>query len=94
MNSLAIVLMLAMQLAVTGSGYVIDAGPPTMSSVGHPELMDVPAIQDDHIVRCFMDAQHGEIPPGCSKHVNHWSCADKSRVLLTAEDGTKHCVKF
>lgn len=23
-----------------------------------------------------------------------YSCADKSRILLTAEDGTKHCIKF
>lgn len=23
-----------------------------------------------------------------------WGCADKSRILLTAEDGTKHCIKF
>jgi len=23
-----------------------------------------------------------------------WTCADKSRVLLTAEDGTKHCILF
>lgn len=24
----------------------------------------------------------------------HWTCAEKSRILLTAEDGTKHCIKF
>ena len=23
-----------------------------------------------------------------------WTCADKSRVLLTDESGKKHCVKF
>jgi len=23
-----------------------------------------------------------------------WTCADKSRVLLTSEDGKKHCIKF
>jgi hypothetical protein len=23
-----------------------------------------------------------------------WTCADKSRILLTSEDGKKHCVKF
>jgi hypothetical protein len=23
-----------------------------------------------------------------------WTCADKARVLLTAEDGTRHCIKF
>ena len=24
----------------------------------------------------------------------YWTCRDKSRILLTAEDGTKHCLKF
>ena len=23
-----------------------------------------------------------------------WTCADKSRILLTAEDGSRHCLKF
>lgn len=27
-----------------------------------------------------------------AKHV--WTCVDKSRVLLRAEDGTLHCVKL
>jgi hypothetical protein len=26
--------------------------------------------------------------------VESTTCADKSRILLTAEDGTKHCIKF
>jgi hypothetical protein len=25
---------------------------------------------------------------------SEWTCADKSRILLTAENGTKHCIKF
>jgi hypothetical protein len=25
---------------------------------------------------------------------SEWTCADKSRVLLTSEDGKKHCIKF
>ena len=34
-------------------------------------------------------------PDGCYiKKPGSWTCADKSRILLTAEDGTKHCVKF
>lgn len=24
----------------------------------------------------------------------HWTCSDKSRVLLESEDGVKHCVDF
>ena len=23
-----------------------------------------------------------------------WTCADKSRVLLTSEDGVRHCIRF
>jgi hypothetical protein len=30
--------------------------------------------------------------PSCEKPT--YTCADKSRVLLTGEDGTKHCIKF
>lgn len=32
----------------------------------------------------------------CIAHLGtpHWTCADKSRILVTAEDGTKHCLKF
>lgn len=31
---------------------------------------------------------------GCSITGPNWTCSDKSRILLTAEDGTRHCVKF
>jgi hypothetical protein len=31
----------------------------------------------------------------CMDHlVNVWGCKDKSRVLLTAEDGSRHCISF
>jgi len=36
--------------------------------------------------------------PDCTPENKHarvsWICSDKSRILLTAEDGTKHCIKF
>lgn len=26
--------------------------------------------------------------------VQEWTCADKERILLMAEDGSRHCIKF
>ena len=53
--------------------------------------LDVPAVQEDHLVPnpvCVLSS-------GCDQvKTKYWTCADKSRVLLTAEDGSKHCVKF
>jgi hypothetical protein len=65
------------------------------------EPQDVPAIQQTDVqpdlcttcsgpgicttVACEFPAKHA---------VTSWSCAEKSRVLLTDESGGKHCVKF
>jgi hypothetical protein len=46
-----------------------------------PQAQDVPAIQE----LCSN-------PQGCQGSA--WTCADKSRVLLTGEDGQHHCIKF
>lgn len=62
-----------------------------------PEPMDVPAIQEDlwyeegwrETDRCFVGG--GTVLHTCK---NSWTCSDPSRILLTAEDGTKHCIKF
>jgi hypothetical protein len=73
----------------TDSGPLKDFEPP----------MDVPALTETK--SCFdtfslaystgwsisEDAKHG-----CK--ITFATCADKSRILLTAEDGSKHCVKF
>ena len=71
-----------------------------------PEAMDVPAIKTSNKVwhnprPC---TEEEEARPklangscgvsGGEFDVAIWSCAEKSRVLLTAEDGSKHCVKF
>jgi hypothetical protein len=50
-----------------------------------PEPMDVPAIQSGAMI-CDI---YGEYPQGCRS--KGWTCADKSRILETAEDGTKWC---
>jgi hypothetical protein len=54
-----------------------------------PEPVDVPAIKAE-APNCFDPKGNagGSMPCGAT------TCADKSRILLTAEDGTKHCVKF
>ena len=68
---------------------------PTILGANNPP-MDVPAIE--HISRiengisCF-SSNTGK-PMDCRPAERTWTCADKSRVLLTAEDGTRHCIKF
>jgi hypothetical protein len=64
-----------------------------------PEAMDVPAIQENYIAH-----KAGEMAEQCmtsayctyDKDVieKRWTCSDKSRILLTAEDKTRHCIKF
>lgn len=51
-------------------------------SVATPEPMDVPAIERKQ--------QLG----GSNMYKSRWTCSDKRRVLLTAENGDKHCVLF
>lgn len=56
-----------------------------------PEPMDVPAIQVGSHLGCENTSSYY----ACLDHqVADYSCADKSRVLLTDEQGGKHCVKF
>ena len=53
------------------------------------EPMDVPAIQ------VTTDCFRGDEKAGGAKYFcGTWTCADKSRVLLTDEKGGRHCVKF
>jgi hypothetical protein len=68
-----------------------DSGP-----VKDFEPLDVPAI----VLKCTFDKEGN---PGTECCDGNWpycheegitTCADKSRILLTAEDGSKHCVKF
>lgn len=41
------------------------------------------------------DAPFGSsCPCGSMQSVPYPTCSDKSRILLTAEDGTKHCIRF
>jgi hypothetical protein len=58
--------------------------------VDHPEPVDVPAIQRKYSTGVICGLNDCiELPP---KKI--WTCADRSRILLTAEDGTKHCIKL
>ena len=46
-----------------------------------PEPIDVPAIMKGR----WSDSSHFE---------GAYTCADRSRILLTSEDGKEHCIKF
>jgi len=60
--------------------------------------MDVPAIKRvsriENDISCFSLTTGKPKPVDCRPKKITWTCADKSRVLLTAEDGTRHCIKF
>ena len=65
--------------------------------------VDVPAIQETYeigLMTCHASPDCEGKGPSCNMSVCEkvrnqvWTCADKSRVLLTAEDGTRHCVRF
>lgn len=69
------------------------------------EHMDVPAIQvTEHKLThrkgesCPTNSSFGgtycAYPEDVWEDVPHWTCADKSRVLLTDESGHKHCIRF
>lgn len=41
------------------------------------------------------DLELWEYPKHCRRlGGDSWTCADKSRILATAEDGSKHCLRF
>lgn len=64
-----------------------------------PEPMDVPAIigKDWQAMIGNIDYSDPHEEWKVIDHVGYmrwWTCADKKRILLTAEDGTRHCVSF
>jgi len=72
-----------------------------------PEPQDVPAVPEQAEVslgtECVIDPiplegkARREATKTCHEVIGHeprWTCSDRSRILLTAEDGSKHCVKF
>lgn len=108
MNKLALALILLIGQADRGVNVTLldNAGD---SDVQHGQLhtsichnakcepMDVPAVEvidhkdDWYYMKTYDVPEQEEMFRGDRKR---WTCADKSRILLTAEDGTKHCVKF
>jgi hypothetical protein len=61
-----------------------------------PEPMDVPAINDRVDKICVQYSTLQWDGNQCDKYEDrkHWTCAEKTRVLLTDESGGKHCIKF
>lgn len=68
------------------------------------ELIDVPAIQEEREIEICeavtaiacpdqLDCAQKCLSSHTTKH-KVWTCGDRSRILLTAEDGTRHCIQF
>jgi hypothetical protein len=66
---------------VTTSGSVLDA----------PEPIDVPAIQETRKRRDCLIADQGCLVYGDETTYLAWTCADKARILQTAENGDHWC---
>jgi hypothetical protein len=68
-----------------------QATPPTIGDMKPAVPVDVPAITitvpADH--PCNLKSPYAVCLTGPE---TRWTCEDKTRILLTAEDGTKHCV--
>lgn len=79
---------------MVGQGWVTTEGidPRSITPMG------VPAIRENKLTHHKGDPCHTMGAMYCSYNADVygpvWTCADKSRVLLTAEDGTRHCIKF
>jgi hypothetical protein len=65
------------------------------------EPVDVPAVQQPQLPDLKWCGDHMKTDAGysiCLLHIAQnppkTTCSDKSRVLLTSEDGKKHCIKF
>ena len=80
------------QTTLTGTNCITDtiSRPTSLLAAPKPEPMDVPA---EYV--CKANIKPSEICPatdGLDPYVP--TCADKRRVLLTSEDGRKHCILF
>jgi hypothetical protein len=78
----------------------------TLKHHSKPEPVDVPAIKEPRM--SFGSRLMTGAPMLCSHHGTlskypdigqcvdgwEWTCADKSRILLTDESGGKHCIRF
>jgi len=96
-------LMFSVALTIPTDGQVPDQS----DAVPRQKIIDVPAIQAEYgpLVYTLCDQGcwdvlytpqdqlviAGKLKPHRNKH---WTCADKTRFLMTAEDGSKHCVRF
>ena len=60
------------------------------------EPMDIPAVKVCEETKAVYTAEEWRtmIRGGCITGIPKLTCADESRILLTAEDGSKHCLKF
>ena len=61
-------------------------------SVG--QEFDVPAIEEIRPARFPCNLTPTGSTACTTGDESYWTCADKSRVLLQAEDGTRHCISL
>lgn len=70
---------------------ISDKPGPTLAGAADMSTYPCPSGQHYELVEGFTDFWECR---GAHVVKQRWSCSDKSRILLTAEDGTKHCIKF
>lgn len=89
MNKLVLALILLIGQTAKLSDLASGCGiPQTQHASSQP--MDVPAVQVQRKEKCGVNIAND----GYACAFTYWTCSDKSRILLTSEDGTRHCVKF
>jgi hypothetical protein len=71
----------------------------TFTSAQPQPVMDVPAIlasrPASHPCNLPSGGRDGMVYAVCvTGDETYWTCADMSRILLTAENGMKHCISF
>lgn len=78
--------------------YSVDCDVNVVAAIADYQKQDVPAIEVP-VKEKYCSYGGGSGPfETCYRYDylerTRWTCMDQSRILLTAEDGTKHCIKF
>ena len=56
--------------------------------------LDVPAIEEERPSPHPCNLSRGPFSVCITGPEKVWTCQDKARVLLTSEDGVRHCIRF
>jgi len=63
-----------------------------LTDIPYTPPVDVPA--KSYVVHEVRNYINISPPEPNERDVEHWTCDDKRRVLLTSEDGKHHCILF